>query len=61
MFDYCQQILIKVSFDRHLFRKELVKMIALLKGDEIKLLKAWCLVTFIQHQDIIRDVFASAA
>ena len=58
MFEFCQQILLKVSFDRHLFKKELIKMIHLLKRDEVKLLQAWCLVTFVQHQDVVHDVFA---
>jgi len=57
MFEFCQQILLKVSFDRHLFKKELIKMIALLQRDEIVLLKAWCLVTFVQHQDLVSEVF----
>ncbi len=57
MFEFCQQILLKVSFDRQLFKKELIKMIGYLKRDEIMLLKAWCMVTFIQHQDLIAEVF----
>jgi len=57
MFEFCQQILLKVSFDRQLFKKELIKMIGLLKRDEIMLLQAWCLVTFVQHQDLIAEVF----
>ena len=59
MFEFCQQILLKVSFDRNLFRKELVKMIHLLQRDEVKLLQAWCLVTFVQYHDVINDVFAA--
>lgn len=59
MFEFCQQILLKVSFDRSLFRKELIKMIGLLQRDEALLLKAWCLVTFVQYQDTISEVFMS--
>ena len=57
MFEFCQQVLLKVSFDKGLFRKELVKMIRLLKRDEVLLLKAWCLITFVQYQDVIIEVF----
>ena len=57
MFEFCQQVLLKVSFDPDLFRKELVKMIGLLQGNEVVLLKSWCLFTFVQHRDIILEVF----
>jgi len=58
MLDFCKQVLLKVSFDPHLFKKELAKMIALLKKDEALLLKVWCLATFgAQYKDIIQDVF----
>ncbi len=57
MFEFCQEVPLKVSFDRQLFKKERIKMIALLKRDEIMLLKAWCLVTFVQHQDLVAEVF----
>jgi len=58
MLDFCKQILLKVSFDRQLFRKELTKMISMLKGDEVILLKVWCLATFgAQYQDVIQEVF----
>ena len=58
MLEFCKQILLKVSFDRQLFKKELTKMIALLKREEVMLLKVWCLATFgAQYQDIIQEVF----
>jgi hypothetical protein len=60
MFEFCQQVLLKVSFDRVLFRKELIKMIGLLKRDEVLLLKAWCLITFVQYQDVIAEVYSSS-
>jgi len=59
MFEFCQQILLKVSFDRKLFKKELIKMIGLLQRDEIVLLQAWCLVTFVQHQDLVSEAFGA--
>ena len=57
MFEFCQQILLKVSFDQHLFKKELIKMKGFLKRDEVMLLQAWCLVTFVQYQDVVKEVF----
>ena len=58
MLEFCKQILLKVSLDRQLFKKELTKMIALLKREEVMLLKVWCLATFgAQYQDIIQEVF----
>jgi len=57
MFEFCQQILLKVSFDQQLFKKELIKMKGFLKRDEVMLLQAWCLVTFVQYQDVVKEVF----
>ena len=58
MLEFCQQVLLKVSFDRRLFKKELIKMISMLKREEVMLLKIWCLTTFgVQYQDIIKEVF----
>jgi hypothetical protein len=58
MFEYSKEILTKVSFDRNLFRKELLKAIKWLKADERKLLMIWCLTTFgHKYQDIIAQAF----
>ena len=57
MLEFCKQILLKVSFDRQLFRKELKKMIGMLKKEDVMVLKAWCIVTFVQHQDVVSEVF----
>jgi hypothetical protein len=57
MFEYTKQILTKVSFDRNLFRKELIKSIQLLKREERRLLKVWCVATFAAYSDVIVDVF----
>lgn len=50
-------VLKKVSFDRSLFRKELVKATKWLKQDDLLILQAWCLVTFISYEDLILEVF----
>lgn len=57
MFEYTKQILTKVSFDRNLFRKELIKSLRILKGDERKMLKLWCVATFAAYSDVIVDAF----
>ena len=57
MFEYTKQILTKVSFDRNLFRKELIKALRILKGDERRLLKLWCVATFAAYSDVIIDAF----
>ena len=46
MFELSKKILSKVSFDRHLFAKELRKAIGYVKPSERTLLKIWCLSTF---------------
>ena len=57
MFEYTKQILTKVSFDKNLFRKELTKAMRILKKDERRLLKIWCVATFAAYTDIMLDVF----
>ena len=58
MYEFSKEILRKVSFDRQLFKKELVKALRSLKSEEKILLKAWCLATFgHMYQDVIVEVF----
>lgn len=58
MFEYSKEILTKVSFDRSLFNKELLKAIKWLKADERKLLMMWCLATFgNKYGDVIMQAF----
>jgi hypothetical protein len=61
MFEYTKQILTKVSFDKNLFRKELTKALQLLKKDERRLLKIWCIATFTVYSDIIFEAFRKAS
>ncbi len=42
MLKYAKQVLSKVSFDKELFEKELLKAIKLLMPVEISELKKWC-------------------
>lgn len=58
MFEYTKHILLKVSFDKVLFRKELNKAMTWLKNEDKHLLKLWCLATFGRHYyDVIIEVF----
>ncbi len=58
MFEYTKQILLKVSFDKKLFRKELAKAMTWLKNDEKHMLRLWCIATFGRHYyDVISEVF----
>ncbi|MGB0422756.1 MAG: hypothetical protein ACPGED_00465 [Flavobacteriales bacterium] len=44
MLEFCKKVLVKVSFDRILFTKELNKAIKWLKEkDELSQLKEWCI------------------
>jgi hypothetical protein len=58
MFELSKNILEKVSFDKTLFRKELVKAVKWLKPAEKTLLKVWCMTTFgHQYRNEIMEVF----
>lgn len=59
MLEMSKTVLEKVSFDKRLFRKELIKAKRWLRKEEAFLLKAWCLATFgAQYEDVIREVFS---
>lgn len=59
MLQYTKKILTKVSFDKKLFRKELIKAKRVLKtADERQKLMVWALTTFgATYSDVITDVF----
>lgn len=60
MLEMSKQILQKVSFDRKLFKKELLKSINWIKPSERVQLKIWCLATFgATYRDVILEVFES--
>ncbi len=46
MLELCKEILVKVSFDKVLFQKELSKALKWIKSDELEGFKEWCLKTF---------------
>jgi hypothetical protein len=58
MFEMSKKILEKLSFDRALFYKELVKNLRWGKPHEKMLLKIWCLANFGHiYKDLIMDAF----
>ena len=57
MLEFNKKILSKVSFDKKLFRKELLKGVKWLNKRDGIILKIWALSTFSQYKDIILDVF----
>ena len=59
MLDFCKKVLLKVSFDEKLFRKELLKATNWLKSEkDVGLLKTWCLANFGHvYHDVILEVF----
>lgn len=61
MLEFSKNILRKVSFDRKLFKKELVKSFKWLSRDEILALKVWCIAQFgSQYADIIVEAFEAS-
>ncbi len=62
MLEMSKLVLQKVSFDRSLFKKELIKTRNWLKRDEVLVLKAWALVTFAgKYDDLILEVLGTVA
>jgi hypothetical protein len=58
MLDYQMSILKKVSYDKELFRKEIIKSFRWLKSYEIIQLHFWLKKNFEKsHGEIIRDIF----
>lgn len=60
MLEYVKTILNKVSFDRALFEKELLKAIRSLLADEVTKLKEWCYRKFAKYEAILNRCFATA-
>lgn len=58
MLEYAKTILLKVSFDKILFEKELRKALRMLLPDELVELKAWCYEKFSTlYRRILNRVF----
>jgi len=62
MLEYAKTILLKVSFDKVLFEKELRKAVRTLAPDELLLFKDWCYKQFSKlYQLILNRVFGQPA
>ncbi|MGL4631128.1 MAG: hypothetical protein ACRCVT_07980 [Leadbetterella sp.] len=60
MLEYIKLILEKVSFDKKLFRKELLKGISRLAKSDIKELRSWCYDRFgTSYMTVLNEVFRS--
>jgi hypothetical protein len=60
MLEFCKKVLVNVSFDRKLFKKELLKAIHRVGKEEIVLLKTWCIAKFGHiYGDVIAESFRS--
>ena len=58
MLELCKEILTKVSFDKILFQKELMKALNWLKSEEIDGFREWCLKSFgTKHPEILKVAF----
>lgn len=57
MIEFVKQVLLGVSFDKELFRKELIKNLSLVSPSEKALLLSWCLARFSEHYDVLKDAF----
>ena len=57
MMEYVKIILIKVSFDKKLFEKELSKGLKLLVPSEIKEFQEWCYKTFSKGYEPVLDKY----
>ena len=61
MLEYVKTILKKVSFDRRLFEKELIKAIRTLLEEEVMKLKEWCYRKFGKlHAPVLNRCFVAA-
>ena len=61
MLEYIKMILLKVSFDKKLFEKELRKAFKVLIPEELKQLKQWCYEKFSEmYLFVLNKVFSRA-
>lgn len=59
MLELCKEILTKVSFDKALFTKELLKAIGWIKKEELDTFRDWCTGMFGQkYPDVLQHAFA---
>lgn len=59
MLEFIKTVLVKVSFDRKLFEKELRKALKVLLPEEVKQLKAWCYEQFSDKYHLVLHQYFS--
>jgi coproporphyrinogen III oxidase len=59
MLEMTKKVLLRVSFDKTLFHKELKKASKWLSKDDYNQLKVWCMASFTMYADVVSDVFQS--
>jgi hypothetical protein len=60
MLDYVKMILLKVSFNKALFEKELRKALKVLMPDEVPDFRSWCYQQFARvYRKVLKRVFGS--
>ncbi|MDB5233584.1 MAG: hypothetical protein JWR44_577 [Hymenobacter sp.] len=60
MLDYVKMILLKVSFNKALFEKELRKALKMLTPGEVPDFRSWCFKQFARvYRRVMKRVFAS--
>ena len=58
MIEYVKMILLKVSFDKMIFQKELIKALNVLKHDELGDFRKWCYKEFFGiHPHVLNFAF----
>ena len=58
MLELCKEILVKVSFDKYLFQKELQKSLNWIGSEEMKKFRTWVLNRFGRmYPDVIETAF----
>lgn len=58
MIEYVKMILLKVSFDKMIFQKELIKALNVLRHDELCDFRRWCYMEFSGvHPHVLKFAF----
>lgn len=61
MLDFCKTVLMRVSFDRNLFQRELKKSFLWLSKDDAEALRRWALSQYShKYHQVIASTFAAA-
>ena len=59
MLDYVKMILLKVSFNKALFEKELRKSLRMLVPTEVPVFRSWCYEQFARiYRNVLKRVFS---